>query len=163
MPTPEQLEQDFWQALQADRTMMLGLDGVADGQVRPMAALVDGEHGPIWFFTTTESALVTALRPGSRAIATFTAKGHTLFASIHGSLALDHDPAVIDRLWSNAIAAWYTDGKADPKIALLRFDAERAEIWEKDSTLLAGIKLLFGADRKVDTTDKVATVALKRA
>jgi hypothetical protein len=44
---------------------------------------------------------------------------------------------------------------------LLRFDAERAEIWLDDSSSLAGIKLLLGADPKEDYKDKVAEVSLR--
>jgi len=163
MPTPQELEQKFWKALNSDMTMMLGLVGVEDGHVRPMTAQVEGEHGPIWFFGSTDSALVSALKQESRAIGTFASKGHDLFASVRGRLALDNDRAVIDRLWNKHVAAWYESGKDDPKIALLRFDAEQAEIWEDASNLVAGIKALFGADPKQDYKDKVATVSLKSA
>jgi hypothetical protein len=39
--------------------------------------------------------------------------------------------------------------------------AEHAEIWEDASSLIAGIKMLFGADPKDDYKDKVAKVALR--
>ena len=78
---------------------------------------------------------------------------------MHGSLKLDNDRAAIDRLWNRYVGAWY-DGKDDPKLALLRLDAERAEIWLDASSLVAGIKMLFGADPKQDK-DKVAEVQLK--
>ena len=162
MPTPQELEQKFWKALRSDMTMMLGLDGVEDGHVRPMTAQVEGNHGPIWFFASTEAALVAGLKQGSRATATFTSKGHDIFASVRGDLSLDNDRAVIDRLWNCYIAAWYEGGKDDPKLALLRLDAERAEIWEDASSLVAGIKALFGADPKEDYKDKVAQVELKK-
>ena len=66
---------------------------------------------------------------------------------------------MIERLWNPFVAAWY-DGKDDPKLALLRFDAERAEIWENASSLVAGLKLLLGADPKRGYRDKVAQVDL---
>lgn len=160
MPTPQELERKFWTALQSDRTIMLGLDGVEDGHARPMTALVEGDSGPIWFFTAKDTALVQHLRGEDRAIATFASKGHDLFASIHGRLAVSTDRAVIDRMWNPFISAWY-DGKDDPKLVLLRFDAERAEIWLDASSLVAGIKMLFGADPKEDYKDKVAKVSLR--
>ncbi len=45
--------------------MMIGLDGVEDGHARPMTANLDGEHGPIWFFTTNDNSLVRRLEPGA--------------------------------------------------------------------------------------------------
>jgi general stress protein 26 len=118
-------------------------------------------RGPIWFFTARDNAIVQKLAKGNRAIATFTSKGHDLFATIHGQISLDNDRATIERLWNRFVAAWYEGGKDDPKLALLRLDAERAEIWLDASSLVAGIKLLLGVDPKQDYKDKVAMVTLK--
>jgi len=161
MPTPKELEAKFWKALKSDMTMMLGLVGAEDGHTRPMTAQIEGERGPIWFFTAKDHALVQNLSRGSRAIATFAAKGHDLFATVHGRLSLDNDRATIDRLWNPFIAAWFDGGKDDPKLALLRLDAERAEIWLDGSSIVAGIKMLFGADPKREYKDQVAEVALR--
>ncbi|HEU0098795.1 MAG TPA: pyridoxamine 5'-phosphate oxidase family protein [Allosphingosinicella sp.] len=99
---------------------------------------------------------------GNRAIATFAAKGHDLFATVHGSLRVDKDRAAIDRLWNPFAAAWYEEGKDDPKLVLLRLDAERAEIWLDGSSFVAGVKALLGVDPKKDYRDKVAEVELGR-
>ncbi|MBN8871253.1 MAG: pyridoxamine 5'-phosphate oxidase family protein [Rhodospirillales bacterium] len=160
MPTPQELEAKFWKALQSDMTMMLGLDGVEDGHVRPMTAQVERERGPIWFFTAKDNVLVEKLEQGHRAIATFTSKDHDLFASLRGTLRMDNDRAVIDRLWNRYVAAWYEGGKDDPNLALLRLDGESVEIWENASSLVAGLKSLLGTDPKKDAADKVAEVSL---
>ena len=160
MATPQELEDRFWKAIKSDRTMMLGLDGVEDGHARPMTAQVEGEDGPIWFFTARDNSIVQALARGERAIATFASKGHDLFATGHGRVSLDNDREAIDRLWNPFVAAWYEGGKDDPKLALLRLDAERAEIWENGSSLVAGVKMLFGIDPKTDYQDQVAEVEL---
>ena len=118
MPTPQELETKFWQALKSDMTMMVGLDGVEDGHARPMTAQVDGAQGPIWFFTAKDTEIVRRLKEGNRAIATFSSKGHDLFATVHGSLHLDNDRRNIDRLWNRFVAAWFEGGKDDPKLAL---------------------------------------------
>ncbi|MEP6906362.1 MAG: pyridoxamine 5'-phosphate oxidase family protein [Pseudoxanthomonas sp.] len=159
MSNPQELEQKFWKALKSDRTLMLGLDGVEDGHSRPMTAQAEDEHGPIWFLTSRDNAMVKQLAEGHRAIAAFSSKDHELFASIKGNLSVDMDRAVIDRLWNPFVAAWY-DGKDDPKLVLLRLDAEHAEIWLNASSLLAGVKMLLGVDPKKDYKDKVAYVDL---
>ena len=161
MPSSQELEAKFWSALKSDMTMMLGLDGVEDGHARPMTAQIDGERSPIWFFTSVENGIVEKLGQGDRAIATFTAKGHDLFATIHGRVSIDQDRATIDKLWNRYVAAWYEGGKEDPKLRLLRLDAERAEIWLDASSLIAGIKMLLGSDPKKDYKDNVAKVALR--
>lgn len=163
MSSDADLERKFWKALASDMTMMVGIDGVEDGHARPMTAQLDGDKdgGPIWFFTSKDNGLVQALPSGNRAIATFTSKDHDLFASVHGKLAIEQDRAMVDRLWNRHVAAWFEGGKDDPKLALLRLDAETAEIWADASSLVAGIKAMFGADPKEEYKDKVAKVALR--
>ena len=160
MPTPQELEKKFWKELASQRTMMLGLDGQDDGHVRPMTAQFEDDRSPLWFFTSKDNALVTQVASADRAIASFTSKGHDLFASLHGRLRLDNDRATIERLWNPFVAAWFEGGKDDPKLALLRLDAERAEIWLNASSLVSGVKMLFGVDPKADYKDNVAKVAL---
>lgn len=160
MSNAQEIEAKFWKALKSDMTMMLGLDGVEDGHARPMTAQFEDDRSPIWFFASTENHLVEKLAPGNRAIATFVSKGHDVWATLHGSLHLDNDRATIDRLWNPYVAAWYEGGKDDPKLALLRLDAEQAEIWLDGSSLVAGVKSLLGIDPKKDYKDKVATVTL---
>jgi general stress protein 26 len=130
--------------------------------MRPMTAQLEDEAGgPIWFFSARSTALVKDLATKNRAIATFASKGHDLFASVHGTLTLDNDRAVIDRLWNRFVAAWYQGGKTDPELALLRFDPDRGEIWQDASSVVAGIKMLLGMDPKKEYRDKVAKVDLR--
>ena len=152
----------FWKALRSDRTVMLGLAGVDEGHAQPMTALRNGEQngGTMWFFSAKDVDLVKALGGGKSAIANFVSKGHDLFATIHGRLVPDSDRATIDHLWNPFIAAWYEGGKDDPKLQLLRFEPDRAQIWLNENSLFAGIKLLLGKDPKREYKDKVAEVGL---
>jgi general stress protein 26 len=154
-----ELEKKLWKALESDRTVMLGIDGVEGGHTRPMTAIIEDGHGPLWFFAGKPNSLVDLADKGSPVIASFSSKGHDLFASISGQLHVHNDRAVIDRLWNPFIAAWF-DGKDDPKLVLLRMDPGHAEVWLNENNLLAGIKLLFGVDPKKDYADKQADVDL---
>ena len=149
--TQARLEEKFWDELNSSRFVMLGLAGVDDSYTRPMTAQIDGkgENRQIWFFASKSEDLVKGIARSNRAIATFASKGHGLFASIHGKLTLVKDRAVIDRLWNPVIASWFKDGKDDPDLALVRFDAERADVWEAQlgATLkAAAMKMLFNVD-----------------
>lgn len=161
MSNARELKEKFWKAIESDRTVMLGIAGARDSHLKPMTAQVEGAKGPIWFFTSVESELVDALSGGRRGILTLTSKGHDLFATVQGALEVDTDPRVVDRLWNPFVAAWYPDGKEDPKLRLLRFDPEQAEIWLNSSSLFAGVKALLGVDPKTDYTDNVAEVKLR--
>ncbi len=161
MTTDEKIEAKFWKALRSDMTVMLGTPDVPP---RPMTAQVDGDadRGPIWFFTARGTELADALETApADGIMTFASKGHDIWATAHGRLSIAMDRAVIDRLWNPFVAAWYEGGKDDPALRLVRFDAGDAEIWLDGSSLVAGLKLLLGADPKEDYEENVAKVSLR--
>jgi general stress protein 26 len=166
MTNETEIKAKFWKALKSDRTMFLGLAEGEDGHARPMTAQLDDDgqegddyRGPIWFFTSTDGGLYQQIKGGDRAMAHFASKGHDVWATVHGTLSTTQDRVTIDRLWNRFVAAWY-DGKDDPKIALIKLDAENAEIWIDASSIVAGIKMLIGIDPKQDYKDKVAEVTL---
>jgi len=162
MPTDTEIRDRFWKELKSERTIMLGLDGTQDGGMKPMTALIeDDEGGPLWIFTAKDTELAQALAGGGKpAHVVFAGKKHDLFASVSGSLTVDTDRGVVERLWNPFVAAWYEGGKDDPKLALLRFDADNAKIWLNATPLGAAIEWLLRRDPKDSYQDKVAEVAL---
>jgi general stress protein 26 len=128
MPTPADLEEKLWKALQSDRAVMLRLDGAAE----PMTAQFDKgrDHGPLYIFTSKKSDIVRSLGRPRRAEIVFVGKGHDIFATVEGDLTVDSDPALIDRLWNPFVAAWFEGGQNDPDLQLLEFRPAEAQIWE---------------------------------
>ncbi|WP_435165289.1 pyridoxamine 5'-phosphate oxidase family protein [Falsirhodobacter sp. 1013] len=162
MPTPAELEKKLWKALNDHATAFLGLSNAEHGHGRPMTLISEGgEHGPLWVFTTKDNDMVEAAHAGSAAFVHYVSKGHDLWACVHGNVTISYDRAVIDRLWNSHVAAWYEGGKDDPKIALIRFEPDHAEIWEDSSSVVAGVKTALGlSDPKKDAQGKKATVQL---
>jgi general stress protein 26 len=159
MPSEAEIQGRFWKELGSERTIMLGLPGIHEPQ--PMTALIEGdEGGPLWIFTARDAALVADLARSDRALATFTGRKHDLFACLTGTLRLDNDRAVIERLWNPWVAAWFEGGKDDPKLALLRFDPDHAKIWLNATPLGAAIEWLLRRDPKESYREKVAEVSL---
>ena len=162
MKTEADIREKFWKALKSDRTLMLGVAGSRD-HAQPMTAQLDSENpsSPIWIFSSKDTQLVQAIGAGQRGMAQFVSKGHDLFACIEGDLVLDTNRAMVERLWNPYVAAWYEGGKDDPKLQLIRFDPESAQVWLNENSLFAGVKLLFGADPKKDYGDKTVNVDLR--
>lgn len=146
MATDRELEQRFWSELESSPFMMLGFADAQDSRIRPMTAKLDGHR--IWFFGSRSDDLIGEVGAARPAIATFASKGHDFFATIRGRLVPETDPATIDRLWDSSAAAWYPKGRDDPDIALVRFDTERAELWNASggSLLEAAYHRISGSD-----------------
>src|SRR5687768_13855646 len=103
----QELKELFWKELGSSPFVMLGLQGVEDSLTRPMTAQIDAREdankedgGTIYFFGAKSENLVRNIGSSHRAVATYASKGHDLFAHIHGSLVLDNDRQVIERLWN---------------------------------------------------------------
>ena len=161
MADDAEIEARFWKDLKSAPFVMLGLVDARDGHTQPMTAQFENDGGPLYFFTTKDNGLTTSLGGSShRAIATYTGKGHDLFASIHGTLNVDNDDATIDRLWNPHVEAWFEGGRNDPKLTLLRLDTEKAELWLGGSSIGAMLTRLLGKDPKASYKDNVAEVTL---
>ena len=159
MPDQADIEAKFWKALKSERTLMLGLVGGDEGHSQPMTAQIEGDGpGPLWIFTSNESDLVRDMGGSHAAAVQFVAKDHDLFAALEGELIADNDRAMIDKLWNPFVAAWFEDGKDDPKLQLLRFQPKEGRVWLNGSSLLAGVKMLLGRDPKKDYDDNVADI-----
>src|SRR3546814_16477602 len=74
-------------------------------------------------------------------MAQFVSKGQDFFACLSGRVLIDNDRAMIDKLWSKLLEAWFPCGKTDPNLALLRFDIDEAELWEDDMSLPGKLKM----------------------
>lgn len=152
----DDIKKIFWKALADSPYVMVGQTGERAHHI-PMNAQLDKDAaGAFWFFTATDNRL----SGGGPAMAQFASKGHDLFACISGTLVNESDRAVLDKLWNNGIAAWYEGGKDDPKLVLLRFDLDDAEIWTADPGIKGMFKLATGMTMKEGDLGKHAEVAL---
>jgi general stress protein 26 len=105
MTTDAEITATFWKHLRSDRTVMLGLEADTPTTLRPMTAQVEDDHGPIWFFTSTDTALMPMSDTHDKAIFTFVSEGYDVFATVHGQITRTQDRATIDRLWNKWVAA----------------------------------------------------------
>lgn len=152
----DDIKKQFWKALADSPYLMVGQTGEREHSI-PMNAQLDKDaHGAFWFFTATDNRL----SGGGPAMAQFASKGHDLFACISGTLRREAGRAVLDKLWNNGIAAWYPGGKDDPKLVLLRFDLDDAEIWTADPGIKGMLKLATGMTMKEGELGEHAKVAL---
>ncbi len=135
-----ELKRDLWKRMSQSPFLMVGLIAGGDHS-EPLTAQLDKDQADtLWFFIGKNNRLAK----GGAARAHFASKGHDYFACLAGEAQIDQNKAMIDKLWSNQVEAWFPGGKDDPNLALLRFDVEDAELWETDMSLMGKLKMLFG-------------------
>src|SRR3546814_17268717 len=97
-------------------------------------------------------------------MAHFVYEDQYFFAGLSGRVFIENVRAMIDKLWSKPVEAWFPGGKTDPNLALLRFDIDEAELWEADMSLTGKLKMLFGGKMRADEEGshaKVTTTSVK--
>lgn len=152
----ETISKQFWTALEDSPFLMVGLNGDHQHSL-PMTAQLDrNANHAFWFYASKDNRLAA----GGPAMAQFSAKGHDLFACISGTIVTENDPVVIDRYWSNQVAAWYEGGRNDPNLLMLRFDLGDAEIWTADMGVKGLFKLMTGMKIKPQEVGKHAEITL---
>ena len=162
MAGEREIEEKFWKALKDSPFLMLGVEGARHGATQPMTAQFDDEDreaGRLWIFTANDHDFTRALGGSQRGMASYSAKGHDLFASLRGTLSIDNDRSAVDRLWNPIVAEWY-EGKDDPKLALVRFDIEDAKVWLSDveGFLKPALNKLLGRKPESGMEEKVAEI-----
>ncbi|RVT90364.1 pyridoxamine 5'-phosphate oxidase family protein [Sphingomonas crocodyli] len=155
MADAQTLKQHLWDKMSDGPFVMVGLTG--NGQhSEPLTVQLDKDQvDRLYFFIGRDNRLAA----GGQAMVQFVSKGQDFFACLSGRAQIDQDPAMIDKLWSKPVEAWFPGGKADPNLALLRFDIDDAELWETDMSLAGKLKMLFGGTIRSDQAGSHAQVS----
>ena len=128
--SPDEVERKLFKTLESERIGMLGLMGGEAGHFQPMTAYWEEETRTLWFFTYKDTDLAKAAgQEGKAAMFTFIDKDRHVFACFGGPLHLHYDRERIDRFWNPVVAAWFPDGKDDPRLSLLHLKADSADVW----------------------------------
>lgn len=142
----KQITRQMWETMADSPYLMMSLKSSSQHSEPMRAQLDEDANGRIWFYTTKENRIAA----GGEAMAQFVGPDHKLFACISGHLVEETDPAVIDKYWSPAVAAWYKDGKKDESLKMMRFELTDAEIWSVDPSIAGMLKLSTGATLQPD-------------
>ncbi|MGZ3305491.1 MAG: pyridoxamine 5'-phosphate oxidase family protein [Asticcacaulis sp.] len=146
----------IWELIKDIKVALMATSG-EDGQrlrARPMMAPKLDEqaefYGTLWFFTGADSSKVDELKANPQALLTFADSSKQSFVSVSGQATVERDQAKIDELWTKEVEAWFPEGRTDPNIALIRFEAEDAEYWDAPNRFVMGaayIKSLVTGER----------------
>lgn len=109
---------------------------------RPMATLDVDDEGNLWFFSEKDSPKNRDIENDSRVQLFYANKSSSEYLSIYGNAAISTDRQKIEELWSPMVKAWFTEGKDDPSITVLKVVPSDAYYWDtKNNKLVSLIKI----------------------
>ena len=113
---------------------------------RPMSVQQVDDSGSLWFLSADDSHKNEEMTRDRSVTLYFQGSAHSDFMVLHGDASISRDKAKIDELWEPVIKTWFTEGKDDPRITVIRVAPSDGYYWDtKHGTAIAGVKMLVGA------------------
>jgi general stress protein 26 len=124
---PADVEFRLWEEIESHKTGMLGPAGGEPCHAQPMTAFPERGRRQLWFYTRDDTEL--ARRIGDGCMGAFVFQRPDLQACMLGMMHLERDPVRIERYWNAVVSAWYPGGRTDPRLTMISFEAEDAQVW----------------------------------
>jgi general stress protein 26 len=136
---------------------------------RPLStqeARFDGKR--VWFFTERDSPKMGEIRRNPKVNLAYASKDRNTYLSVAGTAKLNNDRRRINALWSDAMKAFFPEGKDDPNLALLEVEVRTVEYWDGPGTFVGklvgfvrarvtGKEEAMGENRLVDFSPRTTT------
>ena len=123
---------------------------------RPMNVRKVDEEGSLWFLSASDSHKNEELATDPAVTLFFQGSPHSDFLHLTGRATIMRDRAKIEELWEPVIRTWFTEGKDDPRITVIKVTPTEGYYWDtKHATAVAGIKMLLGAALRRTMDDSV--------
>jgi len=115
-------------------------------RTRPMAADHLDEDGNFWFLSATDSHKNRDIATDSSVQLLFQGSAHSDFLTLYGTAEIVFDRDKIDQLWNPFLKTWFTGGKDDPRISVIKFSPSQGYYWDtKHGMAVAMVKRAYGA------------------
>ena len=121
---------------------------IKDGSfyTRPMGPEKIDDEGNLWFLSAVDSHKNKHIEEDPSVQLLFQGSAHSDFLSINGKAEISKDKNIIDELWDGIMKTWFTEGKDDPRITVIKVIPESGYYWDtKHSEPVALVKMLVGA------------------
>lgn len=118
-------------------TMMITMDGGALN-TRPMGLHGDADdfQGELWFITDRTSRKVDEIERDSPVTLVFQDDGKSAYMQLDGRAMVVEDRAKLKELYTPVLKTWFPKGLDDPRMTLLRFEAEDGKFWDSPGGML---------------------------
>jgi general stress protein 26 len=129
---------------------------------RPMAPEQIDDEGNFWFLSASDSYKNKEISIDASVQLLFQGSPHSDFLSINGRAEISRDKNKIDELWDDIMKTWFTEGKDDSRITVIKVTPTDGYYWDtKHGAAIAFVKTIIGSisaktlDDSIEGTIKV--------
>lgn len=115
-------------------------------EARPMAAEEIDDDGNFWFLSADDSHKNKEIEADPAVQMLFQGSSYSDFLSLYGYATISRDKQKIDELWDATMKTWFTGGKDDPRITVIKFTPTDGYYWDtKNGMAVSLLKRTYGA------------------
>lgn len=131
--------------LATDKTTMLCTFNDEGMSTRPMHTQGIDEDGTLWFFSEKDSPKNQDIEQNNHVHLIYANNSNYEYLSLEGTASIERDQEKINQLWKDFAKVWFTEGKTDPTLTLIRFSCERGHYWDtKNNKVVSLAKIAVG-------------------
>lgn len=113
---------------------------------RPMSVQDVDDDGNLWFLSADDSHKNEELNEDNHVQLLFQGSSYSDFMSVYGKTKISRDKNKIDELWQPIYKDWFTEGKDDPRITVIKVTPIDAYYWDTKNNMAIGmLKRVAGA------------------
>lgn len=113
---------------------------------RPMSMQKIDDDGTLWFLSASDSHKNRHIQEDPYVQLLFKGSDYSDFLTLYGEATITIDKSKIHELWEPVLKTWFTEGKDDPRITVIRFEPIEGYYWDtKHGQVVAFAKQLIGA------------------
>lgn len=113
---------------------------------RPMSTQEVDDEGNFWFMSAIDSHKNEEIHADHRVQLFFSNPSDSEYMTVYGTAQITKDRKRIEELWNPLVKAWFTEGKDDPRISVIKVMPEEAYYWDtKHSKMVAMMKVMVSA------------------
>ncbi|WP_134090470.1 pyridoxamine 5'-phosphate oxidase family protein [Olivibacter sp. XZL3] len=114
--------------------------------IRPMAVQKVDDDGNLWFLSASDSHKNEEIQRDPFVHLLFQGSRYADFLNIYGLASIVDDKEKIDELWNPLLKTWFTDGKEDVRITVIKVEPTEAYYWDnKHGSAIAFVKQSIGS------------------
>ena len=106
---------------------------------RPMAVQDVDDDGNLWFLSADDSHKNQELKSDQHVQLLFQGSSYSDFLTLYGITSITKDKKKIDELWQPIYKTWFTAGKDDPRITVIKVRPQDGYYWDTKHNAVVGI------------------------
>jgi len=119
---------------------------VAPFSTRPMSVREVDAEGNIWFISSAASNKNMAIKEDEHVQLLFAQPSSAHFLDVYGRASVYTDKATIEDKWQPMAKAWFSEGKDDPDVTIIKVAPSEAYYWDtKNGKMISLLKIAAAA------------------